>query len=371
TRFGVSANSPFGLLSHVGEDCAGAVQFVRPERLAALGPGGVEWLDEESLRDRIERLRFDPASWLDTDSQGQFSLAGAQAKFALIHEEGRWGEPYGAVPTTHIIKPPAGRFADQDLNEHLCLSAAANAGLTVARSKLVHFVGERAVAVERYDRLRTAQGWVRVHQEDCCQALGVPPDRKYQSDGGPGTAAIARLLRQLLPGEDGDRALSDFVDAVAFNWLAGGTDAHAKNFSILLSGSQVRLAPLYDLVSALPYVAGPRDQRRPGEIRGNLALAMKIGDNSELGMIRREDWTVFAAEVGIASEVVLGRVDELAELVPQAFESTADDDDVAATGSQLPGRLVERVKANVSRCRSALAGRPVRRHRGRAGSSDP
>ena len=256
-RFGVTTGNPFGLLSHVGEDCAGAAQFVRPERLGQLRPGGVHWLDDEALRERIELLRTDPTSWLDENSEGKFSLAGAQAKFALLNDQGRWGEPFGAVPTTHIIKPPTGRFADQDLNEHVCLSAARRAGLPTARSALVSFAGERALVVERYDRLRTPDGWLRVHQEDFCQALGLPPDRKYQGEGGPGAADMGRLVRRLLPGADGDDALAGFIGALAFNWLMGGTDAHAKNFSLLLSGPQVRLAPLYDLVSAFPYVAGP------------------------------------------------------------------------------------------------------------------
>jgi serine/threonine-protein kinase HipA len=215
-----------------------------------------------------------------------------------------------------------------------------------------------------YNRVRTADGWARVHQEDFGQALGVPPERKYQSEGGPGTRDMARLLRRLSPGAEGDRALVDFVDAVAFNWLAGGTDAHAKNFSLLLSGPQVRLAPLYDLVSALPYATGPGERRRPGQIRGNLKLAMKVGANREISLVRREDWEAFAAEVGVSGELVLGRVEALAERVPGAFRTAASRDNVTATKSKLPGRLVERVEANVSRCKSALAGRPARRHPG-------
>ncbi len=362
-RFGVSPDSPFALLSHVGEDTAGAVQFVRPERMADLVPGGVTWLDDETLRARVELLRVDPATWLDADGRGQFSLAGAQSKFALLFEDRRWGEPYGAVPTTHIIKPPAGRFEDQDLNEHLCLQAAANVGLVVARSQIVFFGDERATAVERYDRIRTETGWRRIHQEDCCQALGIPPDRKYQSQGGPGTDTIARLLRGTVVGTPGDQAVSDFVDALAFNWLAGGTDAHAKNFSLLLSGSQVRLAPLYDLTSALPYVVGPQVRVAPGQLRGNAEMAMKVGDNKELAMIRREDWSTLSTQCGLDPDTVLARVDELASRVPDAFADAAAADDVVACQSPLPERLVTKARENVNRCRSALAGRPARRHR--------
>ena len=228
----------------------------------------------------------------------------------------------------------------------------------------MNFAGERAIAVERYDRLRTPDGWLRVHQEDFCQALGLPPDRKYQSEGGPGAADIGRLVRRLLPGADGDGASVDFVGALTFNWLMGGTDAHAKNFSLLLSGPQVRLAPLYDLVSAFPYVTGPKEPRRPGQIRGNLKLAMNIGANRELGLVRKEDWEELAVDVGISRELVLAEVEKLAELVPAAFAAAASTDDVIAARSKLPQRLVERVEANVALCKNALAGRPGRRHPG-------
>ena len=108
-RFGVTTGNPFGLLSHVGEDCAGAAQFVRPKRLGQLRPGGVQWLDDEAFRERIELLRTDPTSWLDESSEGRFSLAGAQAKFALLNDEGRWGEPFGRCPPpTSSSLPQAG-----------------------------------------------------------------------------------------------------------------------------------------------------------------------------------------------------------------------------------------------------------------------
>lgn len=38
-----------------------------------------------------------------------------------------------------------------------------------------------------------------------------------------------------------------FADALALNWLIGGTDAHAKNYSFLYPRSIARLAPLHDV----------------------------------------------------------------------------------------------------------------------------
>ena len=85
----------------------------------------------------------------------------------------------------------------------------------------------------------------RIHQEDMCQALGLMPGRKYQQDGGPSIADVVSLIRRVSsnPNTDVDR----FLDANAFNWLIGGTDAHAKNYSLLIdAGEEVRLSPLKD-----------------------------------------------------------------------------------------------------------------------------
>lgn len=189
----VSAGNAFALLSYVGEDCAGAVQFVRPERVEEAATGGdVEWLNVEEVASRIRLLRRDPTAWQTGPAEGQFSLAGAQAKMALLWDGSQWGRPSGRIPTTHIVKPAIEGFDDHDLNEHLCLRAARLAGLRSATSEIVAFGDERAIVVERYDRVWRDDEIVRVHQEDLCQALGVHPTQKYQNEGGP--ASCRRLL---------------------------------------------------------------------------------------------------------------------------------------------------------------------------------
>jgi serine/threonine-protein kinase HipA len=362
-RFGVSANNPFALLEHVGEDCAGAVQFVRPERLDQLEPGSVRWVGVDQLGERIRQLRVDPTSWLGPDDRsGQFSLAGAQAKFAILRDGDRWGDPSGAMATTHIVKPSAGPFVDQHLDEHLCLGAAAGAGLLTVRSEIVDFDGESAVVVTRYDRFRPegAERSIRVHQEDFCQALSVMPELKYQSDGGPGAADLFRIVRTIMPGVAGDEACEQLVDALAFNWLIGGSDAHAKNFSLLMSGPAVRLAPLYDLTSVLPYRLRPGERLVPGWVNRNPKMAMRIGEHYEIGMVRRDDWATVAVWANLDPASTLARIETLADAVVPALVATAADPAVNAAGSELPARLVEEVEANVARCRSALAGRPAR-----------
>lgn len=340
-RFQVG-RSPFAILgTQVGEDCAGAVRFCAPDRLdEVLGRvGHVAWLDEAGVADRIRELRRDRTAWLGPTFTGQFSLAGAQAKTALLFRDGRWGAPSGSIPTTHILKPAVSGFDDHDLNEHLCLTAARLAGLRVVGSRIEVFDGESALVVERYDRTSRAGMLQRVHQEDLCQALGTPPDRKYQNQGGPTPGRIARLLVSTMPARVADEAVRLLADALIWNWLIGGTDAHAKNYSLLLSGRQVRLAPLYDVASILPYGFDERE----------LKMAMKVGGRYALRP-GRNTWPRAAQELGLDAGELVDRVRGLATLAPDAFAQAAAHEDVRRLGRDLPQRLVALVADRAARC---------------------
>lgn len=350
-QYQVSARNPFALLRHVGEDCAGAAQFVPPDRVEPLreSVGTISWIDEEEIANRLRALRRDPSAW-HAAATGQFSLAGAQAKTALYFdpETRRWGDPAGDVPTTHILKPAVVGLDEHDLNEHLCLEAARLAGLRAARSTVVSFAGERAVVLDRYDRTQTADGGGvrRIHQEDMCQALGLPPTAKYQSDGGPTPEQIIALLRQeVRPAAMAERSVAEFVDALAFNWIVGGTDAHAKNYSVLLAGSQVRLAPLYDIASALPY-----DDMYPPRLR----MAMRIGGEYRLESISGRHWRRFAEANRLDPDTVLTRIADLAGRVPDALAAAVASDPVRALSRELPGRLLDRVGGRTRDCQALL-----------------
>src|SRR5690606_34934753 len=198
-RFQVSARNAFALISNVGEDCAGAVQFVRPERLEEVrsaGPGDIKWLTDADIAARLKALKDDHSAWRQPSDSGQFSLAGAQPKTALLLQDNRWGIPSGRIPTTHILKPPTGSFDGHAENEHFCLALARALGLPAASSTVAHFGDEVAFLVERYDRRTTDKGVLRIHQEDMCQAFGVPPTIKYENQGGPGITRIVDLLRE-------------------------------------------------------------------------------------------------------------------------------------------------------------------------------
>jgi serine/threonine-protein kinase HipA len=347
-RFRVSARNAFALLANVGEECAGAVQFVRPERVQVVLGGKtrpVQWLDTVGVADRLRALRADQSAWRRPGDLGQFSLAGAQPKTALLFERGRWGVPSGRVPTTHILKPPTAELDGHVENEHFCLALARALGVPAAASTVTRFDDEIAIVVERYDRLRTRGGILRVHQEDVCQALGVMPTKKYESEGGPGARQIAELLRGQSSARDED--LDRFLDAVALNWLIAGPDAHAKNYSILIgAGGQTRLAPLYDLASALPY---------PKLDLHRTKLAMKLGGEYHLRAVGPRQWHKLAAELRLDPTRVRDRTRALAAQIPDAAEAVRR----RAVGSGLRHSIVERLPAllakRAAQCAALLA----------------
>lgn len=347
--FGVSVASPFPLLgAGPGHDCAGAVQFCHPSVVDDLlaRPGDITWLAEAEVATRLRALRRDSTSWLGPGFTGQFSLGGAQAKTALHHAGGRWGVPSGSTPTTHILKPPVARFDAQDLNEHLCMAAARTLGMRVAETTFQQFEDETAIVVARYDRTTLDGSIVRIHQEDFCQALSVPPARKYQADGGPTPRQIVELLRAAVPGPDADDDVWRFADGLAFNWLIAGTDAHAKNYGLLLLGAQVRLAPFYDIASYLPY--DDSDGHR-------ITMAMKIGDDYRLRSTdRRSAWERTADELRLDRRRLLERVLDLTTRAPDAFAQAATAVEADGVGEDLPARLVELVTQRSQRCAAVL-----------------
>ena len=303
-KFHVSPRNAFSLIACVGEDCAGAVQFVQPERLDAIMSAAppIEWLDEAEIARRLRALREDQSAWRAPRDTGQFSLAGAQPKTALLFDNKKWGVPSGRVPTTHILKPPSGEFDGHAENEHFSLELARALGLPVVDSRIMHFKDEIAIVVERYDRVRISGTLHRVHQEDICQALRIPPTRKYQNEGGPGIRDIVDLLRENSSMSKED--VTTFLDSVAYNWLIAGTDAHAKNYALLIGAEgQIRLAPLYDMASVLPY---------PGINIDKVKVSMKIGGEYRLRNIHPYHWRKLAAELKLDPDATLLRVSDLA-----------------------------------------------------------
>lgn len=335
----------FSLLSAVGRDCVGALQFL-PEGEVPTSTDTVRGraLTEAELASILGDLGQAPLG-VTTEPEFRISLAGAQEKTALLWWHDRWHIPHGSTPTTHILKPEIGRLPNGiDLsesveNEYLCLKLGAAVGLPTPMVSMATFGERRALVVERFDRLWTRDGrLLRLPQEDACQALSVPPALKYESEGGPG---IVRVLELLKGSDEPAHDQRIFLKAQIFYWLLGATDGHAKNFSMhLLPGGRFRLAPLYDVMSTQPNVDAGQTRRN------QFKLAMAVGKNRHYVvdeiLPRHFMQTASAARVGNAVvDVILA---ELAELTPRAVDEVAE-----ALPAGFPSKLFEQIVHGILR----------------------
>ncbi|MGQ4600459.1 HipA domain-containing protein [Nocardia sp. R6R-6] len=349
-EFGVQSGSATALLEQIGRDCAGAVQLAAPEDIddVLTRSGSLEQVTDVQIGQRLRALQSAPQQW--TRSDERWSLAGAQAKFAAVRTgDGGWAYAHGNAASTHIIKPGIGRFPGQAFNEHLCLRALASVGISSAASEFIEFDGIAAIVVERYDRLRLADGSViRLHQEDMCQALSVWPERKYAADGGPSALEIAQLLAREAAHEDVDR----FADAVIAQYLLGAPDAHAKNYSVVLSGVDVALAPIYDVASSLPY-----NPNRGSDLR---RVAMPIGGRSKFGEVTLHHIAKFARNVGTDPDRLVARTREMAAGLPDALTAVGGAI-TDTTLASLRARLVDAVAEQCATIDTAEVRRSTKR----------
>lgn len=319
---GVSRSNLFGLLAYVGRDLPGAVCLV-PQGEGLPSDGGVVPITDRELAERLADLRRSAASGgVPLSEHGQWSLAGAQAKLALAYEDGQWGVPFGSVPTTHIVKPAIPGFEKFDAYEVTCLRAARQLGLSTAQAWLQPLAdGTHAAVVVRYDRVPGSDGSIaRVHQEDLCQALAYPAWQKYERDGGPGLRQIGALIGRLPVHLREDSALRLF-DALAFNYAIAGTDGHARNFSLLLSGPDAVLAPLYDLNSALPYT---RPWGKRFDSASKLHSSFVLGSTDAFTRVGVDDWQTVGSYLGLDGDAALDRVRSMVVRVPEAFEAASN-----------------------------------------------
>jgi serine/threonine-protein kinase HipA len=280
-KVGAAGTDAYSLLAAIGRDCVGALQFVSADDDSGdIGDtGGITGhaVGDNDIEKLLKNLAQAPLG-LSRDDDFRISMAGAQEKTALLWHEGQWFKPRGTTPTTHIFKTQIGELPNSiDLsnsieNEYYCLKLIAGFGLPVNVANIQTFGSTKALVIERFDRQWTKDGrLLRLPQEDCCQALSVPPARKYQSDGGPGMVQILDMLKGSdSPSDDQATVLK----AQILFWLIGATDGHAKNFSIFLGpGGTFQLTPLYDVLSAQPSLDAGRIERK------RMKLAMSVGAN--------------------------------------------------------------------------------------------
>jgi serine/threonine-protein kinase HipA len=314
----IAAGDSFGLLAALGRDCAGALQILDGRRMSEVP--AVEWLDDRGLAGLIAELPRHPLGVQGRDDRMRLSLAGVQNKAILVRDvTGRFGRALNGMPSTHILKPEPTEEIHPGLarNEFFCMRLARLCGLPSAAVELQTIGAVPCLIVERYDRDRSAWPPGRLHQEDLCQALGIPPEFKYQQPGWklPSYRALAQLLDEHSAQPGIDRLAA--AKAAVFHFLVGNADAHAKNISLLYEPEGIRLAPLYDVVSTAAYP----------ELSQDLALA--IGDEFAPQAIGPTQWSDLAADFGLGRRQFAQVRGQLAETVRQRAadllaESVAD-----------------------------------------------
>ncbi len=321
-KVGAAGTDAYSLLAAIGRDCVGALQFMGVDDA---NEGDTTTINGETITEAaIEKLLCGLSQaplGLSRDEAFRISVAGAQEKTALLRHKGRWWKPTGTTPTTHIFKKQIGRLPNGlDLsnsveNEFYCLKLAETFGLPVNKVEMHTFGDTKALVIERFDRRWTKdKRLLRLPQEDCCQALSVPPTRKYQSEGGPGLVRILDLLK------GSDQPAADRVTvlkAQMFFWLIGATDGHAKNFSIFLGpGGSFHLTPLYDVLTAQPSFDGKQIDRR------QMRLSMSVGTNCHyrISEIKGRHFVQTGKAAGMGESMVHALIEEMVGTAPRALQ---------------------------------------------------
>lgn len=344
-KVGAAGYDAYSLLAAIGRDCVGALQFIphdaaEPESVAEISG---EPVDEEAIERLLKSLAQTPLG-LSRDDDFRISVAGAQEKTALLRFDGQWIKPHGSTPTTHLFKPQIGRLPNGiDLsssveNEFYCLQLLRHLGLPVNRAEVMTFGQTRALVIERFDRAWSNDRLVRLPQEDCCQALGVPPARKYQSEGGPDMREIAELLKGADSPATDHRTL--FQAQLAF-WLIGATDGHAKNFSLFLHpGGGYALTPLYDVLTVQPSLDARRVERK------QVKLAMSVGNNNHyrIDEIQARHFFQTAEAASLSRSLIRSAVEDIAARMDAALTSLE-----AELPAGFPQALHDSVSAGVQR----------------------
>lgn len=308
---GAAPEDALGLIAQTGNDLAGALSIALQQPRGK--PGYRTIPDADALARIIEELPARP--FLVGEDGISMNLAGAQEKLPVAIIDGQIAVPINGAPSTHILKPDNPRLPGSVQNEALCMVLARRIGLNVA-PVTTGIAGQRSyLLVERYDRTGTGNNVRRLHQEDCCQALGRPPAAKYEFNGtvtrGPSIADMFAVVRKHMTARD----ITRLLDAVIFNIAIGNVDSHAKNYSILLGPGAAQLAPLYDLMSGLAWT----------KITQNHAQA--IGGQRRGRHIYGRHWRRMAEAAGLAAPGTVQRVEQvtarLLRELPAAVEEVA------------------------------------------------
>ncbi len=311
-----ASTSAFDLLMSIGLDSTGALRLSANPQL----PDDDNVITPITDREIAQRLReAAPAGDQPAGENEHWSVAGQQGKTALLNKGGQWFTASGTARTTHILKPGIPGLADQAFDEHFTMRIAHYLDLHVADTTFQLFNGEPAIVIKRFDRHEDDAGnIISLHQIDFTQALGTSTDRKYEEHGGPLSESYANMLREHDIYHEAEDNIRGFADGMLVSYLLGATDSHAKNYSLILEGAHVQLAPLYDLASVFPYLTSNTHHY-------STTLAMTIGGQRKLLQLRPKHLRRFAQRMQLDEEAVMARFIELLKNMPGAFDQAVEE----------------------------------------------
>lgn len=269
-------DTDFDLLRAIGGDCAGALSILPPERTPNSEHRYMP-LSDKKLQKLIMR-RGRSYVGISPEDRPRLSLAGAQDKCPVLVRGDQFYLPLQETPSSHILKFEIPDYKNVPAYETFTTMLALKTGLPAVKMQFHKAGGKSYICIKRYDRYQDSHGKIhRLHQEDFCQALGFGYQYKYQQDGGPTFAQCYRLVQDSStdPAIDSQYLLKWQI----FNVLAGNSDGHAKNLSLLYSAkNQTRLAPFYDLVCTRAFT------------RIDKNLAFSVGGERNPSIISMKHW---------------------------------------------------------------------------------
>ena len=329
----------FAFLESFGEDCAGALSIIAEDQEPDFTPGQYENITQE-LIETLEKILRDPGSYklYPEMKHAKFSLAGVQDKLPVYIKGTQFYLPKNSgSATTHIIKPINAGFTDIPRNEAFCMELAQRSGFLIPNSKIMKVGDHELFVVDRYDRQEINKEIVRIHQEDFCQAMGYPAERKYQETGGPGFIECRELIDEYLSNQGVTNRLL-FIRMMIFNYIIGNHDAHGKNFSIL-HNKGLELAPFYDLVSTQVY---PLDNK----------FAMAIGQTFRLDRIKEHSFKIFAKDMNVRPKLLTSLANEVCEVVKNELDGLIAEHEKNYGEAKIYKDLSEIIKSNIIQLQS-------------------
>ncbi|QJU52548.1 HipA domain-containing protein [Herbiconiux sp. KACC 21604] len=326
SAYSARSASAFDLLSAAGGDVAGGLVLLPEGGSPSVGAAELSPALHRDIAERAAAIKRDSSETVPRSGSARFSLAGAQGKFALAWVERDWYWPNASVPSTHIVKPGSPEHRNIEAAEAATIELAALAGVRAPQAEVLRFGDQTSYVIERFDReAGTGALSRRLHAEDIAQSLGLPPDRKYE-------VSVAQVMARLKPVDHNGTLRRSFLAQLAFTVLVGDSDAHAKNYSLLLRPSGIVLSPMYDV---LPMFLYPDVDQK---------LAMPIGGARFAREVTSRHWASLARTVGMDPDEVVGVVRRVAERVAEHNDEvwSGVDADQAAEARVYVARNIER-----------------------------